>query len=140
MLLTVSLFCCEEFSFSVKYFLFLSLWYFFCRCETFSFSVRLLLSPWDLFSLSETFSFPVRLFLLVLDFFFPRENFSTQSENFWSTIQERFGTLHSLCLVLWAIPFYNPEKEQKSSGRLCSLSLACYCEQDLFMVQSIRIV
>ena len=105
---------------------------------SFSFAVILFLSLWDFLFLCETLTFPVRSFLSPWDFFFPRENFSTQSENFWSTIQERFGTLHSLCLALWAIPFYNLEKEQKGSGRLCSLSLACYCEQDLFMIQEYK--
>ena len=104
----------EVFSFTVKRFLlvlnFFFPWDYFFPRETFSFAVRLFVSSWDFFFLCEIYSFGVRLI-------FSRENFSTensstQSENFWSTIQEGFDRICSLCLVLWSIPFCSLEKEK----------------------------
>ena len=66
---------------------------FFFLLETFSFSMTLFLSARDSFSFFETFSLGARIF-------FSRENISTQSENFWSTIDEGVGKLWNLCLVL----------------------------------------
>ena len=115
-----SLCCCDEFSFAARQFL--SAWeFFFCR-ETFSFSTRIFLFVWDFFFLRETFSIVVRLFISPWVFFFPLqsvsdENYSTQSKNFWSTIQERFSWLCRLHLVLRARHFYSLEKEEGERAR-----------------------
>ena len=114
-------FCSETFSFSVR--LFLSAQELFFWCETFSFSVRLFFSApriligFEIFFLRETFSFGGWHFISPWVFFFPleniyTENYSTQSENFWSTIQEGLSRLCSLCLVLWARHFYSLQKEE----------------------------
>ena len=97
---------------------FLSTWDIFFLRKKFSFSVRL-------FFCYEKFSFSIRLFLSLWDFFFPRENFSTQSEKFWSTIQEGFGRLRSLCLVMWARFFYSLEKEEVRSGKVLISCVGC---------------
>ena len=109
--------------FLVIIFIFLVLlrWMFF-RSETISFSVRVFLLPWDFFFQHENFSFCVRLFISLWVFFFPlqnvsNENYSTQSKNFWSTIQEEFSRLCSLHLVLWARHFYSLEKEEGERAR-----------------------
>ena len=109
--------------FLVIIFIFLVLlrWMFF-RSETISFSVRVFLLPWDFFFQHENFSFCVRLFISLWVFFFPlqnvsNENYSTQSKNFWSTIQKEFSRLCSLHLVLWARHFYSLEKEEGERAR-----------------------
>ena len=78
---------------------FLSLEFFFCG-EAFYFHARLLISPWDCL-------FPCEIFYFQWDFLFPREtscftlenvspeDYFTQSENFWSAIQEGFGSLRT---------------------------------------------
>ena len=101
----------------------------FFRRETISFVVRLFLSPrgifflfflqWNFFFCRQTFNFRVRLFIFPWDYLFhceyvSPENCFIQSENFWSTIKERFDRLCRLCLVLvlQARHFYSLEKEE----------------------------
>ena len=110
------LFPCETFYFPVR--LFISLWDFLFPREACYFSARLFISSWDFLFLRWTFYFFVRLLFSHWEFLFLHENvapenYFTKSDNFWSTIKERFGRVCNLCLVVSARPFYNLEYKDK---------------------------